>query len=384
MVKYLKFGTFCTCTLLMISVSISLLAGRKAQAQPVEQKQRREVFREAIKLRLRQFRETGENSWQKRHSGLEAAPPSASSNSTVKVFDSTLKSMRANKELPYKLSVPFKNGPCPVVVLSHGAGGSCDSNHNLVESWVNAGFACIQPLHADSVMYKRSLGQSASLKDSMNDANDPQKWSARVQDIKDIIDSLDSINQLCPWIQFDKNRIGLAGHSFGAFTAQLLAGVTPPKRSHAASFKDPRVKAVLLLSPQGVSRGGALGFDDASAWRGLNMPVMVMTGSLDNGMAGETPDWRLEPFKYCPAGSKFLVFFNNANHMTFAGSGNSSASSDLMKKRIAGGVDTSYLFPHIEKESSLFFRAFLGADDAALKNLVPERFSRSIGYLETK
>lgn len=353
MVKLLKRSTLSTCMLLLLSTSISLFIVEKNQAQAVEQ-------------------------------GRATAYHSASFRSAAKVFESTLESGRANKNLPYKLSVPLFKGPCPVIVLSHGAGGSYDGNKNLVESWVNSGFACIQPLHADSVRYKRSLGQSVSLRDSMNDSNDPKNWSSRVQDIEDILDSLDSINQLCPWIQFDKNRIGLAGHSFGAFTAQLVAGVTPPQKARASTLNDRRVKAVLLLSPQGVSRGGPLGFDDASAWRGMNMPVMVMTGSQDNGRTGETPDWRLEPYKYCPAGSKFLVFLNNANHMTFAGNGNFSGRRELLFKRIAGGFDTSYLNPYIEKESSLFFRAFLYGDAVALKYLVPQKFPENIGYLETK
>ncbi|MBC7998099.1 MAG: hypothetical protein IAF58_09165 [Leptolyngbya sp.] len=334
-----------TCTALLLSTLISLFAIEKTQAQPVEQQPM---------------------------------------TSAAEVFESTLKSGSAHRILPYKLSVPAKKGLCSLVILSHGAGGSYDGSRNLVESWVDAGFACIQPLHEDSIKHKRSLGQSVSLRDSMNDANMPTKWTGRVQDIEDIINSLDSINKLCPWVQFDRNSIGLAGHSFGAFTAQLIAGVTPPQRACCSTFKDPRIKAVLLLSPQGVRRSSPLGFDDASAWRGLHMPVMVMTGSLDKGRTGEMPEWRLEPYKYSPAGSKFLVFLNNANHMTFAGSGNLPASGELLIQRIAGGADTSYLYPYIEKASSLFFRAFLNRDAGALKNLVTEKFPENIGYLETK
>jgi predicted dienelactone hydrolase len=55
----------------------------------------------------------------------------------------------------------------------------------------------------------------------------------------------------------DNDRIGVAGHSMGSYTAEAVAGalVDLPGRA-AATFTDSRAKAILCLSPQGPGQFG--------------------------------------------------------------------------------------------------------------------------------
>jgi len=69
-------------------------------------------------------------------------------------------------------------------------------------------------------------------------------------------------------VPIDHSRVGLAGHSLGGYTVLGLAGAWP-------SWKDPRVKAVLAVSPYCAPffKTGDLGH--------LGVPVMYQGGSGD-------------------------------------------------------------------------------------------------------
>jgi len=115
----------------------------------------------------------------------------------------------------------------------------------------------------------------------------------------------------------DAQSIGVGGHSYGAYTAQLIGGATIdiPQGAKGQSFTDRRVRAILLLSPQGSGQQGLT----RNSWANLKLPMMTMTGSRDRGAQGQGPEWKEEPFKYSPAGDKYLVFIEGATHFSFSG-----------------------------------------------------------------
>jgi hypothetical protein len=45
---------------------------------------------------------------------------------------------------------------------------------------------------------------------------------------------------------------------------------------------------------------------------------MTMSGTRDRGSAGEPPQWRTEPYQHMPAGKKYQVTVNGADHLSFA------------------------------------------------------------------
>src|SRR4029077_19202514 len=61
-----------------------------------------------------------------------------------------LKDVKRSKEVQLRVHFPGGNGPFPLIVWSHGAGGSKDNYLTLMEHWASHGYITIQPTHSDS------------------------------------------------------------------------------------------------------------------------------------------------------------------------------------------------------------------------------------------
>ena len=96
----------------------------------------------------------------------------------------------------------------------------------------------------------------------------------------------------------------------------ILGGVTADiGTTKTRSFRDERVRCILPISAQGT---GQQGLTDTS-WDKLTLPMMTITGSRDQDAGKQGPDWKKQPYLHSPAGSKYLVFIEDANHVSFGG-----------------------------------------------------------------
>src|SRR6266481_1071766 len=101
-----------------------------------------------------------------------------------------------------------------------------------------------------------------------------------------------------------RNISASASTPWAHFTADAIAGALVDLPGHpATNFRDPRVKAVVLLSPQGP---GEFGLTDHS-WDHVMLPLLSMTGSLDLGAGNRGPEWKKIPFE--PAWSEVSRFY---------------------------------------------------------------------------
>jgi predicted dienelactone hydrolase len=231
-----------------------------------------------------------------------------------------------NKDLAVKIYYPEGAGPFPVIVFSHGALASKECYSGLGSYWASFGYVSIHPSHDDSIAdsgFRGTLQQAIS---------DPHAWENRPKDISFIIDSLPEIERLVPPLsgKLDSRKIGVGGHSFGAYTAELVGGTTivpPGKDEQQQSFKDPRVEAILVLSPQGEGRMGLT----ARSWDNLRLPMLLMYGSLDYGAWGEAPVWRSEAYQMAPRGNKYEVELNGGRHMGFAGPSTGAVQNEVFE-----------------------------------------------------
>src|SRR5260370_37593934 len=87
----------------------------------------------------------------------------------------------------------------------------------------------------------------------------PALWESRPLDISYVLNVLPSIEKRVPGLagKIDADRIGGGGHSMGSYTAEAIAGaIIDLPRHSCSSLADPRVKAVLSLSPQETGQFG--------------------------------------------------------------------------------------------------------------------------------
>jgi predicted dienelactone hydrolase len=217
--------------------------------------------------------------------------------------------------LHVRVSYPQGAGTFPLILFSHGYGGSKDGYLPLTDFWVARGYVVVQPSHPDAGMM--GLGRANEVQETLLDDNLTSS-SNRVADLTAVLDHLDGIETQVPDLKgkIDRSRIGAAGHSLGAYTAMLLGGATVYyKGEQPARMADPRVKAIVAMSPQGPGVQGLT----ADSYATIDRPMMVMTGSLDTGIKGQKVEWRKEAFSDTKAGDKYLVLLEGARHLSFTG-----------------------------------------------------------------
>lgn len=308
-------------------------------------------------------------------------PPPATA--TVKNANLTLHDPARNKDLPLRVVYPEGKGALPVILFSHGAGGSGEGYSSLTEYWAQHGYICLQPTHADAFEQQKAAGRNVTLFSALYDSSvSPDAWTNRVKDAVLVLDSFDEIQKQVPALKgrMDKNRIGVGGHDFGAFVAQALGGATIkyPGETDAKSFRDPRVKAVLLLSPQGAdTRVGLIN----TSWNQFNIPMLAATGSRDYGdwrvtsKERASPEWRKDSYKFSPPGDKYLLWIKDASHMSFTGMP-ASQKGTLAKHSEALGIDEKAIFEWTQLASLAFWDTYLKDEKNARKFLETDELAK--------
>lgn len=274
--------------------------------------------------------------------------------------DLTLHDEARRKDLPYKVFFPDVAGPHPVIVFSHGFAGNKDAFSTVSRHWASHGYVIIHPTHADG-MERRLAGRVAEggsagrpgMGGLLRGLNDTARIADRVADIVLVLDSLATIAKATPALagRMDADRIGVGGHSFGAYTAMLIGGVTVDLGGERGrSFRDERVRCILPISGQGT---GQQGLTDRS-WAGLTIPMMTITGTRDRGVGGQGVDWKTEPYVFSPTGDKYLVVIDGAGHVSFGG---------------ALGPRGAEITDVVKLGSTLFWEAYLKDSQTAHKTL---------------
>lgn len=226
-----------------------------------------------------------------------------------------------DRDIPLKIYYPKTSFPqtFPVIIFSHGAGGSKDGYSYLGEFWASQGYICIHPQHlgSDSAILRKGR-PLLTLRAITQSVEDTQNWINRPLDISFVINSFPFIEQQIPALKdrLDRTRIGVAGHSFGAYTAIALDGaVIYMPGGTPRNFTDSRIKAFIAMSPQGL---GHMGFAENS-WDGITRPTLTMSGTKDKELGGGAASERLEAFQHMPAGDKFHILLKDVTHMDFSG-----------------------------------------------------------------
>ena len=236
----------------------------------------------------------------------------------TEVPDIVLHDAARNKDLHVRIFYPVTQGKYPVIVFSHGAGGSQNCCESLTRHWATYGYVTLQPTHDDSIVQRRKSGdETLRFPQAVRDAlKNPALWESRPQDISFLLNALPDLQKRVGGLgdKLDLSRIGIGGHSMGSYTAEAVGGALVDLPGHpATSFSDSRAKAILCLSPQGPGQFGLA----ARSFDTIGLPFMGITGSLDSLGPVASPAWHKIPFERSQPDDKYELFITGANHMSF-------------------------------------------------------------------
>lgn len=210
--------------------------------------------------------------------------------------------------LRVRLVQPEGPGPFPLVIFSHGNWSDITKYDALLEHWASHGYLVIAPYHADGG------GMARGIFNSLRKGNEGL-IAARVADVKLILDHLADLDSLEAGLsqRIDPERIAVAGHSFGAFTAQQMIGAAAvnPETGARVEGRDARVKAALAISPP----GPMFKIINEQSWLKVDAPMLVTTGTWDVN-AQFWPDWREHTlsFRTAKPGLNWLLVVQGADH----------------------------------------------------------------------
>jgi len=151
------------------------------------------------------------------------------------------------RQVPVRLYLPDSasaDQPVPLVVFSHGIGGSRAGYSYLGRYWASQGYAS---LHLQHVGSDRNLwvGNPFALVSRLQGAAQEAEALARVRDLSFALDQV-LAGELAP--RLDGQRIVAAGHSYGANTTLLAAGAAVQRNGALLDLRDARIKAAIVLS----------------------------------------------------------------------------------------------------------------------------------------
>ena len=160
------------------------------------------------------------------------------------VLDIDAVDLQRQRPVPVRLYLPHAPGPFPLVVFSHGIGGSRQGY-----TWLGRNFARhgIASLHLQHVGSDRQLwgGNIFNMVGRLQKAAQETEAIARVQDLRFALDML-LTGELATYI--DAERIVAAGHSYGANTTLLASGASVEREGRVVALRDDRVRAAIAIS----------------------------------------------------------------------------------------------------------------------------------------
>jgi len=238
-------------------------------------------------------------------------------------------SARGGRVVPFKIYHPadFDGGTCPVILWSHGFGGSRDGASFLSRYVAAFGYVIVHMTHVgtDSSLWEGKPGHPW---DILRKAKVERATTLnRFRDVAFVLDQLKgwADENPEPGAFMDFERVGMSGHSFGALSTQVAAGqMFPDEDETYISLKEERIKAAISYSPVPIDH---LGPDDAvnpiapgQIYGPIDVPILYMTGTEDSSpIGGADYTHRFVVYEESSAVQKYMLVKNGGDHMVYNG-----------------------------------------------------------------
>lgn len=225
--------------------------------------------------------------------------------------------------VPYKIYHPAEHDfeSLPIVLWSHGFGGNRDGAAFISRYLASHGYLVAHMTHAgtDSTLWEGKPGHPWEV---LKKTKVPRAVTLeRMRDVPFVLDQLPGWAALNPDIGVapDFENTGISGHSFGAMTAQAMAGMElPDEQGQMTSFREERFKAGILYSPVPI-RHLTDERAEKKAYNEISIPLFHMTGTDDSSpIEGFDYEHRLRVYEESKE-EKHLLILNQGDHMVFNG-----------------------------------------------------------------
>jgi len=248
------------------------------------------------------------------------------------------------RRVPARLYWPADVSPgrVPLIVFSHGIGGSRNGYTYLAKRWAAQGVASLHVQHtgSDNSVWR---GNPFAIVDRLQAAAHESEAAARAGDTRFALDQILSKAE-GPYARFiDPQRIVAAGHSYGANTTLLSVGARVFREGRWLNFRDPRYKAAIVISAPPFYGEGDLN----SVLANINVPILHVTSTDDiiriPGYYSPASD-RVAIFNATASTRKRLVMFQGGSHSMFTDRAlTGGATLNPMVKDATAAVAMSFL-----------------------------------------
>ena len=228
---------------------------------------------------------------------------------------------RDGRAVPYKIYYPEGDDILPVIMWSHGLGGTRDGAGFLARFMAGHGYIHVHIQHdgSDDSLWRNEKDKHPW--DAIRERT-PIPWEdtkLRYQDVPFAWDMLAQDTELLPRMNLEQR--GMCGHSFGSLTTQIMAGqLTGLNDNSIEQFKMDGLRAGILYSP-------TLNFrlketPDQEIYGAMDaMPLLFITGTEDNSpVEGFDYTHRVAVFDHSGRDDHQLMVLDGADHMVFNGS----------------------------------------------------------------
>lgn len=219
------------------------------------------------------------------------------------------------RPVPIRLYQPIaasSTTPVPLIIFSHGIGGSRLGYSYLGSYWASHGLAS---LHVQHVGSDRSIwfGNPFNLVSRLQEAAQEKEAIDRVFDLRFALTRMleDPLGQI-----INPNQIIAAGHSYGANTTLLASGARVSRENIPVDLSDARIKAAIVISAPRFYGQNTVD----SILQPIRLPTLHITATEDNiqipGYFSGYSD-RLAIFEAIGSQRKALAVFEGGSHSMF-------------------------------------------------------------------
>ena len=240
-------------------------------------------------------------------------------------------------EVAFNGALAGENAPYPLVVFSHGGGGSGPQSLFAFEYLASQGYIVASPDHLDTCMSTIKGGSAGGkLVDYPGGRKVPESalpclefWEAegfnpyddfpsRPQDIKAVISEMlrldkeqgEQADGPVFYQAVDENNIAVSGHSGGGWTTQVASGVVPDGYEY---LSDERISAAFFFAPntEWTNRHAN------DSYRKMEQPVMYLLGEYDQYSQSDLTTPRRDAYDGALP-PKFLPIIRDVAHFEFS------------------------------------------------------------------